>query len=97
LRLNAEAFRRILRQYVVRTRREDARLQFPTREVRTGRVDPSPPERELTRLVAGHIGGLNSLQQISLAQAMMSSPQALSAQLENMSKQQPALAEAARW
>jgi SNF2 family DNA or RNA helicase len=71
---NAEEFRRILRQYVVRTRRGDAQLQFPTRDVHLVRVDLSPQERELTRLVAGHIAGLNALQQTSLAQAMMSSP-----------------------
>ena len=48
------------------------------------RVDLSPQERELTRLVAGHCAALNGLRQTSLAQALMSSPQALAAQLENM-------------
>lgn len=41
---NAEAFRRILRRYVVRIRRGDARLAFPTREVRLVRVDASRSE-----------------------------------------------------
>lgn len=91
-----EEFRRILRQYVVRTRRGDANLQFPTREVRLVKVDLSPQEKDLTRLVAGHIGDLNALQQISLAQAMMSSPRALAAQLENMSGKNPLLRDAAQ-
>ena len=80
----AETFRQILRQYIVQMRRGDAKLQFPSREVRLMRVELSPEERNLTRLVASNIVGLSGLQQASLAQALMSSPQALGAQLENM-------------
>jgi len=87
----AERFRRILRQYIARTRRGDARLLFPTREVSMRRVDLLPQEDELNRLVAGQIAGLNGLQQTSLAQALMSSPQALAAQLQNMASGSPAL------
>lgn len=93
---NAEAFRRVLRQYVVRTRRGDANLQFPTRVVRLVRVDLSPQEKELSRVVADHVANLNALQQTSLAQAMMSSPNALAAQLENMAMKDASLKMAAR-
>src|SRR5262249_37499004 len=71
--------------------REDARLQFPSREIRLARIDLGPQEQELTQLVRRHVGGLNPLQQTSLAQALMSSPQALAVQLENMAEGQPSL------
>lgn len=93
---NEEPFRRILRQYLVRTRRGDARLLFPKREVQTSTVNLSHPEKQLLSLVSRHIGGLNAFQQTSLAQAMMSSPQALAAQLENMSERNPSLRLAAQ-
>ncbi len=89
----ADEFRAVLRQYVVRTRREDARLQFPTRDVSTVRVTLTPPEEALAGLLAGHIAELNHLQQTSLAQAMMSSPRAFAAQMANMAEKTPALAE----
>jgi superfamily II DNA or RNA helicase len=92
---NAEAFRRTLREYLARTRRGDARLQFPTREVRLLRVTQSPQEQELTRLVGCHLRGLNPLQQTSLARALMSSPAALAVQLANMAQGQPSLRAAA--
>jgi superfamily II DNA or RNA helicase len=95
----ADRFRGILRDYLVRTRRGDARLAFPEREVRLLRVELSPPERQLTDLVARHIDRLGPLQQTSLAQALMSSPQALAAQMENMARTgslPPAAASAAR-
>jgi superfamily II DNA or RNA helicase len=80
----AEEFRSILRQYLVRTRRGDATLKFPDREVRVIRVNATPGEQRLTNLVAQHIEHLHPFLQISLAQALMSSPQALAAQMENM-------------
>jgi superfamily II DNA or RNA helicase len=82
--LAADEFRGILKQYVVRTRRNDARLKFPSRKIQLFRVKLSAEENRLNDLVAQHIQHLNPLQQISLAQAMMSSPQALAAQMKNM-------------
>ena len=76
----------ILREYLVRTRRDDAKLKFPSRNVRPLPVHLTEGERRLTALVAQHIETLNPLQQISLAQALMSSPQALAAQMENMAQ-----------
>ena len=89
-------FRDVLRQYLVRTRRGDAGLKFPTREVQPERVQLTSQEQNLIRLVSRHIDGLNGLVQTSLAQAMMSSPAALAAQLENMAEKQTTLRDAAR-
>ncbi len=80
----ADKFRAILRQYLVRTRRADVRLLFPKRDVRLIRVSPNSLDSRLMRLVKDNIAGLNGLLQSSLATAMMSSPQALLAQLRNM-------------
>lgn len=82
----AEQFRAILRQYLVRTRRSEAELPFPQREVRLDRVTPTAEEARLHRLVAARIASLPKLLQTSLAQALMSSPQALASQMENMVK-----------
>ncbi len=80
----ADEFRSILRQYVARTRREDARLVFPERRVETRKLRGGDVERRMYEIVSDEIGKLNSFAQISLGQAMMSSPQALATQLENM-------------
>ena len=82
----AEEFRNIVYGYMSRVRRGDAKLHFPTREVQLHRVDPTPGELELIQLVAKGIEGLNRLAQISILQALTSSPDALSAQLENMAR-----------
>lgn len=82
--ITGEEFRSIVRQYVVRTRREDAKLEFPERDLRTRRVQGTAVEQEMMKIVAEEIADLNPLAQISIAQAMMSSPQALAQQLENM-------------
>lgn len=81
---HSESFRSILRQYVVRTRREDAKLVFPEREVATRKLRKTEVETELESIVASEIGKLKAFGQISLSQAMMSSPQALAAQMQNM-------------
>lgn len=83
------AFRDILRQYIVRTRRQDAKLKFPTRQVRLFGVAPSAVEVQLQALVAGLIEKLNGLQQSSISRALFSSPQALALQLENMAQRDP--------
>jgi superfamily II DNA or RNA helicase len=77
-------FRSILRQYLVRTRRADVRLAFPQRIVKLFEVPPSDLDSRLQSLVARNIEGMSGLQQSSLLMAMMSSPQALIAQLKNM-------------
>lgn len=79
-----QEFQHILSQYLVRTRRNDCRLLFPKREVQLYRVTPSALDTKLQKIVSVNIKGLNGLQQSSIFQAMMSSPQALVAQLENM-------------
>lgn len=92
LRRDAAAeFRQHLGRYVLRTRRADARLPFPTRRVEPALVQLGPAEQELMRTVGRVIGGLNALTQTSLAEALMSSPAALAAQLENAAAAQPNL------
>jgi superfamily II DNA or RNA helicase len=82
----AEEFRGILRDYLVRTRRGDAQLKFPDRQVEVFRVPLTPGEQQLYAVVGQHIESLRPLQQISLAQALMSSPRALAAQADNMAR-----------
>jgi superfamily II DNA or RNA helicase len=82
-------FRQILSQYMVRTRRVDAGLVFPPREIQIGHANPSVAENELARIVAGVVGSLNALTQTSLLESFMSSPQATLAQLKNMSRTRP--------
>lgn len=81
-----DEFRSILRQYVVRTRRDDANLVFPERKVKTRELQATQLESKLIEYVKEEIGHLNKLMQISVGQAMMSSPQALARQLENMAR-----------
>jgi superfamily II DNA/RNA helicase len=63
--------------------------------VTTVRVELTPGEREFDRVVGQVLGELHPLAQSSLGQALMSSPAALAAQLENMSAGRPQLAAAA--
>jgi SNF2 family DNA or RNA helicase len=79
-------FRSIVYGYMSRVRRGDAKLHFPAREVQLHRVDPTPDELTLIAVVAKGIEPLNRLAQISILQAMTSSPHALSAQLNNMER-----------
>jgi superfamily II DNA or RNA helicase len=81
---NAERFRRILSQYMVRTRRSDCRLPFPVRQVKKLQLQPTQEELHLIASLQEYIQHLNALQQTSIFQATCSSPQALLAQLENM-------------
>lgn len=80
----AKEFREIVNSYMFRTRRIDAQLSFPDRQVQTNAVNPTPEELHLQHLIADNISGFNGLVQTSLLVALMSSPQALAAQLENM-------------
>jgi superfamily II DNA or RNA helicase len=77
-------FRRILGEYMVRTRRADANLVFPPRRLKVIPCVGTPGELELFTLVGEVIEDLNGLAQVSVAQALMSSPRALAAQLRNM-------------
>lgn len=79
-------FRSIVYGYMSRVRRGDAKLHFPVREVQLHRVDPTPEELALIKVVAEGIEPLNRLAQISILQALTSSPHALSAQLNNMER-----------
>ena len=81
-----EEFRSIVYGYMSRVRRGDAKLYFPDRVVQLHRVDPSAAELELIRVIAKPIQKLNRLAQISILQALTSSPHALTAQLTNMAR-----------
>ena len=81
-----EEFRSIVYGYMSRVRRGDAKLYFPERVVQLHRVDPTPPELELIGVIAKPIQKLNRLAQISILQALTSSPHALMAQLTNMAR-----------
>lgn len=84
----AEEFRSIVYGYMSRVRRIDAKLDFPERIVQLHRVIPSKEELELISTIAEPIQKLNPLAQISILQALISSPEALSAQLNNMARRQ---------
>jgi superfamily II DNA or RNA helicase len=81
-----ETFRSVVYGYMSRIRRADANLHFPERIVQLHRVDPSAEELQLIRLIAGPIQNLNPLAQISILQAVISSPHALLSQLQHMTK-----------
>jgi len=81
-----EAFRSIVYGYMSRVRRGDAKLYFPDRVVHLQRVEPTAAELELIRIVGEPIQKLNRLAQISILQALTSSPHALMAQLNTMAR-----------
>ena len=79
-----EAFRKIVYGYMSRVRRGDAKLTFPERKIQLHKVKPSEPELALIKAIAKPIQNLNRLAQISVLQALTSSPRALMAQLNSM-------------
>lgn len=79
-----QEFRSIVYNYMSRVRRQDADLIFPERIVRTHAVQPTEGEDKLFLLIAEPIQHLNPLAQTSIAKALVSSPQALASQLNNM-------------
>lgn len=81
-----EEFRSIVYGYMSRVRRGDANLLFPDRVVQMHKVDPTPAEMQLIATIAKPIQKLNRLVQISILQALTSSPDALMAQLLNMAR-----------
>jgi predicted RecB family nuclease len=87
LKLEArEEFRSIVYSYMSRVRRGDAKLYFPERVVQMHQVDPTPSELELIEAIADPIQHMSPLLQISVLQALVSSPEALMAQLNNMAR-----------
>ena len=87
LRVEArDEFRSIVYGYMSRVRRGDAKLYFPDRVVQMHKVAPTPAELELIGAIAKPIQKLNRLAQISILQALTSSPDALMAQLNNMAR-----------
>lgn len=88
-RLNPDAqdeFRSIVYGYMSRVRRSDAKLYFPDRIVQMHKVQPTEAELDLIKIVAKSIRSMNRLAQISILQALTSSPHALAAQLSNMAR-----------
>jgi superfamily II DNA or RNA helicase len=81
-----DEFRNIVYGYMSRVRRADAKLYFPDRVVQMHRVNPTEAELELIKAIALPIQKLNRLAQISILQALTSSPEALAAQLANMAR-----------
>jgi superfamily II DNA or RNA helicase len=87
LKLEArEEFRSIIYGYMSRVRRGDANLHFPDRKVYRQGVSPTREELQLIGLIAKPIQKLNRLAQISILQALTSSPDACATQLENMAR-----------
>lgn len=87
LKLEArEEFRSIVYGYMSRVRRGDAKLYFPDRVVQMHKVEPTMAELQLIDAIAKPIQNLNRLAQISILQALTSSPDALMAQLNNMAR-----------
>jgi superfamily II DNA or RNA helicase len=80
----AQIFQKIVRPSLTRTRRSDVKLNFPLRKIQLMRVTLAGAELEMIRVVGRLIENLSALLQVSVAQAMMSSPRALVAQAENM-------------
>jgi superfamily II DNA or RNA helicase len=90
-----EEFRSIVYSYMSRVRRGDAKLYFPDRVVQMHKVDPTPAELQLIDAIAKPIQEMNRLTQISILQALASSPDALMSQLNNMARKGTAPAELA--
>ena len=91
-----EEFRSIVYSYMSRVRRDDANLHFPDRVVQLHKVEPSDGERALIETIAAPIQKLNRLSQISILQALISSPQALAVQLRGMAERRTVPASLAR-
>jgi superfamily II DNA or RNA helicase len=81
-----DEFRSIVYGYMSRVRRGDAKLYFPDRVVQMHKVDPTAAELQLISAIAKPIQLLNRLAQISILQALTSSPHALMAQLNTMAR-----------
>ncbi|MBM3955980.1 MAG: DEAD/DEAH box helicase, partial [Planctomycetes bacterium] len=83
---HVEEFRKIVGSYMFRTRRGEARLVFPERNVKTYPVKATAEETELERIVSGAIAKFSAVEQTSLLVALMSSPAALAHQVAHMAR-----------
>lgn len=81
-----DEFRSIVYGYMSRVRRGDAKLYFPDRVIQMHKVEPTMAELQLIRAIAKPIQMLNRLAQISILQALTSSPEALMSQMNNMAR-----------
>lgn len=81
-----DEFRSIVYGYMSRVRRGDAHLAFPARVVQMHAIEPTVAELELIEVIREPIQKLNRLAQISILQALASSPDALLSQLLNMAR-----------
>ncbi|MFC1512777.1 DEAD/DEAH box helicase, partial [bacterium] len=81
-----DEFRSIVYGYMSRTCRGDVSLFFPERQVLLHKVDSTLEEIEILDLIKEPIQKLNRLVQISILQALVSSPHALASQLENSAR-----------
>lgn len=81
---SSSQFRTRLAEYMVRTRRQDANLVFPSRTVRTVACPKGDVEIQLESLVKASLPHLSRLQKVSIAEGLMSSPAALARQLQSM-------------
>ena len=81
-----DEFRKIVYGYMSRVRRGDAHLDFPERKIQLHKVAPSSEELALIKAIAKPIQKLNRLAQISILQALTSSPHALMTQLQTMAR-----------
>jgi hypothetical protein len=72
-------FRSIVYGYMSRVRRGDAELSFPERRVQMHKVAPTQAELQLIQAIAKPIQVMNKLAQISILQALVSSPDAMAA------------------
>ncbi len=80
-----QAFDDVLRRNLRRTRRVDVSLIFPTRNITGHLVPPGENESFMEEFLREHHEELTPLERTSLAQAAMSSPQALARQVGNSS------------
>ncbi len=84
-------FHSIVFNYMSRIRRLDVELSFPSREVLMHKFDATIEEKELFNIIKGS-WKLNPLVKSSMQQALVSSPEALLAQLKNSANKGDVLA-----
>ena len=65
-----QKFRGVLRRYIARTRREDAKLKFPCREVELFPVEPGRSELKLEKLIGSMIADPSGLEQSNILPAL---------------------------
>lgn len=81
-----EEFRRITRENLTRTSRTEVQMGFPKRKLFSHPVRLDFYEKQVIKLVSTLISSLDRISQLSLLQAMMSSPAAMVKQAGNMAQ-----------